>query len=159
MSNNIPSRLFLQSDFLRDDQLDRAQLRVRYILRDMGLPFIKEVFDKAVGYAWHDFPATWKLILAHDEIYADSSLYGLNGKRTYVGAPPLMDNMMQYAFEQKVTGKSLFFLTTMEEILWDNINLSLFEKVFSNNKLFCINSRRFEPVNIVELIKSYPNEQ
>lgn len=162
MSNKLPYRLYIESDVLHQEEVDSAAHCVEFIFKDMGIPFHSKVFDEAIGYAWHDLEKTWGYVQKADEIFASSSLYGLSGARTYVGAPPLMDGMMKIAYDKNITGKALYFLTNKEDILWDNISLVLLRRVFAKrNKLFCTSkeSGLFVQLNIPELIMKVKNNQ
>lgn len=157
-TTNIPTRLYIESDLLHEDEKDRSRNCVEFILQDMNTPFIPDIFNTMLGFAYHNMTQAWEAILAHDEIYASSSLYGLSGARVYVGAPPLFDGMMKLAVEKGVKGKSLFFLTHVDDILWDNIDFKLLKKAFAkNNKLFCTDEETglFVQVNPADIIKKY----
>lgn len=154
----MKKRLFIESDVLHQYEVDSCANCVEFILQDMGIPFIPAIFDKAIGYAWHDMDTTWEEILLHDEVFASSSLFGLSGARTYIGSPPLFDGMMKRALDNKVKGKSLYFLTHSDDILWDNINLKMLVKVFATkNKLYCTDKKNglFVHINPHEIAKKY----
>lgn len=150
----MPKRMFIESDVLREDELNDAKRTVYYSLPDLSENERKsEIFDTVIEHAWHNPEKAWQAILEHDEIYANSSLVPLAGG--YTGAPVVMDTMMRLARQQKVTNKSLFFLVPKEDIWWHGIDTKLLKKCFAEgkNKLYCINQEHseFELINVKNL--------
>jgi hypothetical protein len=145
-------RLFIETDILQKDELHSAQRTVRYILEDQGIPSHENVFDEIIDRAWHEWERAWEAVKRADEIYGDSSLVPLSGFGTYTGAPVVMDVMMKKAIEEKITGKSLYFLRDFNDIEWEGIDYKLLKKAFKKNKLFTLergsNNDEFVEVDI-----------
>lgn len=128
-------RIFIESDVLHDDELRSVQRKVMCLLEDKSEPFIENVFDETLDYAWHDLGKTWEAVKKADEIYADSSLMPLVSD-SYMGAPVIFNAMCQLATKENVTGKSVFILRRQKDIHWDMIDLKIMKKAFKENSLY-----------------------
>jgi len=151
-------RLFIETDFLKEDELRSAQRTVRWVLEANGLESADNVFDETVDFAWQNADKAWEAVKRCDEIYGDSSLVPLCGYGTYTGAPVIMDVMMQKAIDENIEGKSVIFLRKYEDIEWDGIDKKLLAKAFKKNKLFTTEpdekwDDHFIEVDIKKLIK------
>lgn len=132
-----PRRLFIESDYLTDHELDSVRMMVRWQLEDSGKKFIPDIFDEVVDYAYVESEKALKSVLRCDEIYASSSLYGLSGAYAYAGSPAVLDRLIRVAKDRVITGKSVFFLTKLNDILWDNVHKPTFRYVFQfRNKFY-----------------------
>jgi len=131
-------RLFLETDVLQDDELRSAQREVANYLEDKGIRFSKDVFDEVKDFAWHKGEDAWEAVKRCDEIYSDSALVPLCGYGSYTGSVVVMDVMMKKAIDEKITGKSLFFLRSFKDIEWDGIDYKLFKKCFTKNKIYTL---------------------
>lgn len=132
-------RLFIESDVLHEDELSSAQCSVALYLESQKIPYNeKYVFDETCDFAWHEADKAWEAVKRADEIYASSGLVPLCGYGSYTGAPVVMDVMMKKAIEEKITGKSLIFLRSFEDIDWQQIDMKILPKAFKHNKLFTL---------------------
>lgn len=131
-------RMFIETDFLQEDELRSAKRSVREYLGENSIPFSNEIFDEVSDFAWQRGEAAWEAVKRCDEIYSDSSLVPLSGYGTYTGSVVIMDVMMKKAIDENITGKSLYFLRDFEDIEWEGINYKLFKKCFGKgmNKLY-----------------------
>lgn len=128
-------RIFIESDILHDDEFRTAKREVRHILEDKGEEYVKDVFDEALDFAWHDLEKTWKAVKKADEIYASSSLMPLVGN-SYMGAPVIFNGMCERALKENITGKSVIILNVPKHIYWGMIDIPLMKKAFKNNDLY-----------------------
>lgn len=157
----IKYRIYLESDILHDDELISARRKVFLMLKKNKEPFLNDIFDEALDYAWHDLPKTWAAIKRADEIYANSSLMPLSGN-TYMGAPVIFNEMMKMALKENITGKTLIFLVSNENMKWDKrmIDLELMPKVFGKgkNNIFCVeydDEYKLVPVDVKQVLKNH----
>lgn len=156
-------RIFIDSDIVQKDELNSAKREVFYALQDAGKePENKDVFDQVVGRAWHDAEQAWEAVKSANEIYASTSLVPLCGYGTYTGSVVVFDVMMQKAIDEKITGKSIFFLRSYNDIEWIGIDLKLMPKAFKQNKLFTREydeeyNSKFVEVDIKKLIRQFKN--
>ncbi len=134
-------RIFIESDILHDDEYRSAQRQVANLLEDKGEGFIEAVFDEALDFAWHDLEKTWASVKKADEIYADTSLMPLVGN-SYMGAPVIFNGMCERAIKEKVTGKSVYILRSLDNIDWDMIDFKIMKKAFKHNDLYMYDENR-----------------
>lgn len=134
----MKKRLFLESDFLHDDELRSVKRGVYCILKDLGEEFNKEdVFDTVIDYAWHKLDEVFEAVKSHDQVFADTSLMPLISGH-YSGAPVIFNEMMKRVIEEGVEGKEVFILRPYDDMHMDEdfIDLDLIPQAFKNNKLF-----------------------
>jgi hypothetical protein len=143
---DIKRRIFIESDILHADELERAQRQVYRLCNDNGVKHIRRVFDEVLDHAWHHLEKTWEAVKKADEIYADSSLMPLCGG-SYMGAPVIFNGMMERAIKEKITGKSVVILNSLKNINWYMIKLNLMEEAFFGNKLLMYDEER----NLIEV--------
>lgn len=152
-------RVFIDSDFIDEDEVSSAKRTLYHILSDSGVQFNEdEPFNDVVGRAWHEPDKAWEVVKNSDEIYASTSLVPLCGYGTYTGSVVVMDVMMQKAIDEKIKGKSVYFLRQYKNIEWDGIDLKLLPKAFKNNKLYTLEyvdenySQAFVEVDIKQVL-------
>jgi len=101
---------------------------------EKDLAYVDRVFSKILDYAWHDLEATWDAVKNADEIYSTTSLMPLCGG--YSGAPVIFNGMCERAVKEKISGKKVFILNSLENIEWDSIDKKIMKKAFKNNDLY-----------------------
>lgn len=136
----MKTRIYIESDILHKHEYDSAKNTVELILEEMGEPFIPDIFDKALDFAWRDLEKTWTAVKEADEIYASTSLLPLAGG--YVGAPMIFDGMCERAVREKVIGKSVYVLRRFDDICWERIDIVLMKKAFKKNELYVFDDNR-----------------
>lgn len=152
-------RLFIETDILKEEDLERAREKVSDILGREGIEYPDEVFDDTKDFAWHEMKEAWESVKRADEIYGDSALVPIVGG--YTGAPVIMDTMMRKTIEEGIEDKSLYFLQPYDSIWWQEIDWKPLGKAFAKNKLFTMefNNSEYEfvQVDIPKLIKNIKN--
>lgn len=151
-------RIFIDSDIVQEDELRTAQRRLSLIFEKSNIPYVDNVFDGVVDFAWHEADKAWTAVKSADEIYANSSLIPLCGYGSYTGSVVVMDVMMQKAIDEDVRGKSIYFLRSYDNIEWEGIDMSLIDKAFKHNFIYTLefnDDYKFEQVDIDKLIKRY----
>lgn len=131
----IKRRIFLESDILHADEFQNVQREVFDLLRDKRLKMVDRIFSEVLDYAWHDLEKTWVSVKKADEIYADSSLLPLSGG-SYMGAPVIFNGMCERAIKEGISGKDVYILRKIKNILWHMIDFKLMKETFKNNNLF-----------------------
>lgn len=144
--DEIKKRIFIESDILSESELKTVQRSVANILEQKGEKYVRRVFSNILEFAWHDLEETWESVKLADEIYASSSLIPLTGG-SYTGAPVIFDGMCARAINECVTGKSVYILNEITNIMWDEIDMDLLKKAFQNNDLYTYNDE-YEIVKI-----------
>lgn len=152
-------RLFIESDVLDVSELRSSQASVALLLDSKHLSFPEEkVFDEVVDFAWHKPEVAWEAVKRSDEIYASSSLVPLAGYNTYTGAPVVLNVMMKKAIDENITGKSLIFIRSFDDIEWDQIDMKLLDKAFRKNFMYTLeyeNGYVQKQVDIDKLIRDH----
>jgi hypothetical protein len=132
---SIKRRIYIESDILKADELRSAQREAYDFAEKQGLKCVDRVFSDVLDYAWHDLEKTWNAVKQADEIYATSSLMPLTGN-SYMGAPVIFNGMCERAVNEKVTGKLVIILNTLENIDWGMIDMKIMKKAFKDNDLY-----------------------
>ena len=135
--NKIKTRLFIESDILHKEELDSSKNHAELVLNNLKQPFIDDIFDTCIDFAWHNIPKTWDLVKKHDQIWADSSLMPLSGG-SYIGSPLIFNKMMEKAIEEDIRGKDVFILRQLKDIYWGMIDLKLIKTAFKHNNLYFV---------------------
>lgn len=154
-------RIFIDSDFIDNDEVETCKCTIERILKNKGVTVTEdEPFDEVIGRAWHEPDKAWEAVKSADEIYANSSLVPLCGYGSYTGSVVVFDVMMEKAIAENIKGKSVFFMRPYKDINWDGIDLKVLPKAFKNNKLFTLEYKKdsnyeqeFVEVDIKKLIK------
>lgn len=136
--SGIKRRIYIESDFLKADEFNRAQRTVHSFAKENGLDVVERAFSLVLEFAWHKLDETWESVKRSDEIYAISSLMPLIGG-SYSGAPVIFNGMCERAVRENVSGKSVFILNSLENIEWDMIDMDLMMKAFKSNDLYMYN--------------------
>lgn len=134
-------RIYIESDILHEEEYRAAQGKAANIIEEAGADFIKEVFNEALDFAWHDLEKTWRAVKKADEIYANTSLMPLVGN-SYMGAPVIFNGMMERAIKENVKGKSVFIMRSIKDVQWDMIEVKLMKKAFKHNDLYMYDENR-----------------
>ncbi len=132
---NVKRRIFIESDILDASELQSAQRKVRRFCNDNQVEYVSRVFSEVLDGAWHDLEKTWESVKKADEVYAKSSLMPLVGG-SYMGAPVIFNGMCDRAVKEKITGKSVFIMNTLDNIDWYMIKIPLMKKAFKKNALY-----------------------
>lgn len=135
---SIKRRIFIESDILHANELERNQRKVFELCYEKKVKCIKRVFAEVLDRAWHNLEKTWISVKAADEIYADSSLMPLIGN-SYMGAPVIFNGMCERAIKENVKGKSVYILNSLNNINWYMIDIPLMKQAFKDNDLFMYN--------------------
>lgn len=138
IKTDIKRRIYIESDILHADEIRSVKREVREICKKKSVKCIERVFSEILDYAWHDLNKTWGSVKKADEIYARSSLMPLAGG-SYMGAPVIFNGMCERAINEKVKGKDVYMLVSLEDIDWDMIDMSIMRKAFKHNNLYVYN--------------------
>lgn len=131
----IKRRIFIESDIVQCQDLERAKDAVLDYTGQNKLKCVDNVFSRVLDRAWYDLENTWNEVKKADEIWAVSSLVPLCGDSS-MGAPVIFNGMCKRAINECVVGKSVFILSSVENISWNWINLDLMKKAFEQNSFF-----------------------
>jgi len=134
LESKTQRRIYISSDLTDSSETRSASRQVVRSCYEKDLAYVDRVFSKILDYAWHDLEATWDAVKNADEIYSTTSLMPLCGG--YSGAPVIFNGMCERAVKEKISGKKVFILNSLENIEWDSIDKKIMKKAFKNNDLY-----------------------
>lgn len=125
-------RLFIEAQSEDKDKIQTCALLCSFAKKEGGR---KDFFDTVMSNAMDYHEETFKLIKEHDEIYCSTRLIPMGGA---YGSGILMNNLMYKAIKNNITGKSLYIMGKLSNIMWGELNKKLFQQCFKVNKLFIL---------------------
>ena len=135
LNSDTKRRIYIESDILNADEFRSAKREVKHLLSDVMSTYVDRVFSDVLDFAWYDLEKTWNAVKIADEIYTTSSLMPLVGN-SYMGAPVIFNGMCERAVKEKITGKKVIILNSLENIEWDMIDMDMMKKAFKGNDLY-----------------------
>ena len=135
LKSDTKRRIYIESDILKANEFSDAKREVKHLLSYEMLTYVERVFSDVLDFAWHDLEGTWNAVKIADEIYTTSSLMPLVGN-SYMGAPVIFNGMCERAVKEKINGKKVIILNSLENIEWDMIDIPMMKKAFKKNDLY-----------------------
>lgn len=157
--NKRSKKMYIASAAVGEIEIKTVLRRVFYALHLDGVTPREEFFDRIVANAWINQEEAWNAIKLADEVYTDTSLVALGGNSSYNGSVALFDALIKKAVTHKLTGKSIFIVRPSSEIQWRGIDLSMLPAAFEKNRLFTLEGKKFQQVDVNKLILEVTTER